>query len=141
MLSDSALDKIALAKGIKIAKEELEEEVRFLSMEAAHQRQYAALMHGMDMLDMDAGAEARDAIIAQALQNLRIRHLIDDTIREQAFTVSKEELEAEAEAVAQRQNTTLDMVRGFFGDDFGMLKRDVLEKKALQYLETNAPRL
>mgnify|MGYP002865737780 CR=1 FL=1 len=137
MLSDAALDRIALDRGIKIGKEELEEEVNYLNLEAAHQRQYAALMHGMDLLELNADESAREALIAQALRNLRIRRLIDDTIREQAFQVTQEDLEAEAEGVARRQNVSVDMVRGFFGPDLGMLKSDVLEQKALQWLETH----
>ena len=137
MLSDAALDRIALDRGIKIGKEELEEEVNYLNLEAAHQRQYAALMHGIDLLELNADESAREALIAQALRNLRIRRLIDDTIREQAFQVTQEDLEAEAEGVARRQNVSVDMVRGFFGPDLGMLKSDVLEQKALQWLETH----
>ena len=137
MLSDRALDEIALARGIKVTREELEEEVYQLNIEAAHQRQYAAMMHGADSVPA-ADEAARNALTEQAMQNIRIRRLIEETIREQAFEVTPEELEEEARAVAERQKVSLDMVRGFFGDDFGLLRRDVLEKKALAYLEETA---
>lgn len=136
MLTDIQLEQIAIRSGIKIPADELEQEVKLLNAEAAHKRQYDALMNGMSTDMSQPSEEAWEGLKLQALRNLRIQHLIDETIRKEDFKVTKEELEEEANALAKRQNTSLDMVRGFFGEDFALLKRDVLEKKALEYLQS-----
>ena len=44
-------------------------------------------------------------------------------------TVSPEELLAEAEAMAERQGTTVEEIKRFFGQDLSLLERDVRENK------------
>ena len=61
-------------------------------------------------------------------------------ITEQNFTVTREDLDAEAVAMAERQNTTVDMIKTFFGENLSMLERDVKERKALDWIYIQASR-
>ena len=48
--------------------------------------------------------------------------------------VTGKDLQAEGEAIAQRQNTTLDEVRNLFGKDLSLLHRDLQVRKVLKLL-------
>ncbi len=52
----------------------------------------------------------------------------------EGFEASPEELLAEAEAMARRQNTTVEMVQSFFGKDLAGLTGDVKRRKAKEFL-------
>lgn len=48
--------------------------------------------------------------------------------------MTDQELQDYAEAMARRQNTTMDMVRRFFGDDLALLAGDVRHQKAEEWI-------
>lgn len=138
MAHEFELEKIAIAKGIEVPEDMLEEEIYMLNVQAAHNRQYANLSGQLSMQELMASSanadEAIEQLKAQALMNLRVDLLLAKTIEEQDFELTTEELEAEAEAMAKRQNTSVDMIKSFFGEDLSGLRRDLLERKATAYL-------
>ena len=56
-----------------------------------------------------------------------------DLVKRLGLTVSRGELEDEAIALAQREGTSLEDVKRFFGEDLSMLERDVLNRKAREW--------
>lgn len=78
-------------------------------------------------------AEQMEYLRAQALVQAKEQLVLQAILREQAFTITQQELEAEAAAMAQRQNTTVDSIRRFFGKDFSLLRNDLLQRKAIAW--------
>ena len=60
-------------------------------------------------------------------------------VREEQIQVSEAELRQAAEALAEEEHTTLEMVRRFMGEDYALLKKDVLNKKARAFLAEASP--
>ena len=134
IMNDPKLDQLILESGVQVPQEAVEEEAGTLAMEWAHQQQYEALRTG-DFSYMFQSREARQKeFLAQALRRLQVQQLVDDVIAQQNIQITQEELEAEAQAMAERMDVGMDMVRSFFGDDLRMLKRDLQERKALDFL-------
>ena len=136
-IDDEKLKQLCERYGIEVTDEAVAEETRLRVQQRLHQLKYEGLATGSfvdyyfadpDKLYEELLPESRSAVIMEAL----IKAIID----EHGLTVSSEELESEAEEVAKRQNATVEELRGFFGDDLSLLKRDVLEKKALDLLQT-----
>ena len=135
MLSERILEEIALEKGVEVSQEELQEEIRALDMDVDHLRFFPDVTCGIEALSQEGTTPMRDVIRTLAMRNLRIRHLLDNTIREQAITVTEEELSAEVDAIAQRQQVSRGTVLAVAGRDYGILRQDVLRKKAREWLE------
>ena len=75
-------------------------------------------------------AEQAEELRAAALFEAKEPLVLKRIIAEQGLTASRAELEAEAAAMAERENSTVEMVKRFFGEDLALLERDVLERKA-----------
>ena len=52
----------------------------------------------------------------------------------QTIPVTQEELEAEAAAIARRQNTTVAELKRFLGEDLAMLQSDLKKRKAAAWV-------
>jgi len=74
----------------------------------------------------------------EAFKLVKTRLVIQGIIDEEKFTLSKDELEAEAEAIATRQQTSIDEVKKFLGEDLEMLKKDLLVRKAIDFVYAHA---
>lgn len=66
---------------------------------------------------------AVEAALFEAKEPLVLR----DLAKKLAIGVTYEELLAEGEAMAQRQGTTMEEIKRFFGDDLALLEREVLD--------------
>ena len=55
--------------------------------------------------------------------------VLKDLAKKLDIQVTPEELLAEGQAIAERQGSTLDEVKRFFGQDLAFLERDVRENK------------
>lgn len=75
-------------------------------------------------------AEIREDLILEQKEN----YILTKIIESEGFEAAPEELLAEAEAMARRQNTTVEMVQSFFGKDFAGLAGDVKKRKAKDFL-------
>ena len=60
--------------------------------------------------------------------------VLKEIIARENFAVTREELEVEAEAMAQRQNTSVEMIKSFFGEELAMLETDVKQRKAMDWI-------
>ena len=122
------------AYDIDVPEEAVENELAYIRLEMKHRMQYDRLSGGgMHLFPDDELEKQADELQAAALFEAKAPRVVKAIIAEQGFTVTPEELEAEARVVAERQNATMDMMKMFFGDDFSLLERDVLERKAIDW--------
>lgn len=120
---------------IEVPDAMVENELQYITLEMKHRMQYDTLTSGQ--LHLNPGAELaeqekelREAARYEAKSELVLKAVI----AKQGFTVSPEELEAEAAAMAQRQNATVEQLKLFFGEELAMLERDVKERKAVDWI-------
>lgn len=71
-----------------------------------------------------------EALQAEALRRAKEMLVLREIMAAQTFPVTPEELEAEAAAIARRQNTTVAELKRFLGEDLAMLQRDLKKRKA-----------
>jgi FKBP-type peptidyl-prolyl cis-trans isomerase (trigger factor) len=134
VMQDAVLTERAEASDIEVSEEQVEEEVQLW---------VAALQQRM-ILDMDAGeyldriqnelpgrvAEYRKDVV----RDLKIELFLKQLIEKEDFEVTPEELEAEAHAIAERQNTSVEMVKSFLGEDLHSVRHDIQVKKAIEFI-------
>ena len=132
------IDKIAAYNDVRISEETLEAEVNLMQLELRHRIQYEQMTTGI--VDYSGeGMEARFASLREeAERQLKADAVIEGVIAAEQFAVKREELEAEAAAIAQRKNIPIEMVKGFFGEELSPIKKDLLVAKALAFLYDNA---
>ena len=122
------------AYDIDVPEEAVQNELEYLRLAMRHNMQYdrltggdAHLFPGRELSQQEE--ELRAAALFEAKEPLVLKRIIAG----QGFEVSRQELEAEAAAMAEREGSTVEMVKRFFGDDLKMLERDVLERKAIDW--------
>lgn len=132
---DTALRKYVEEYPIEVPESLVENEYHYIMLEMRHRMQYDTLTGGRHHIFPQAELEAqREELLHAAYFEAKSPLVLRNVIAEQNFTVSKEELEAEAEAMAKRQNATIEMIKTFFGEDLAMLERDVKERKAIDWI-------
>ena len=77
--------------------------------------------------------ERKKEMEKEAYFTVKSRLVLKELIASRKFSVTRRELEAEALAMARRQNTTVEMIKRFFGEEMELLERDLLERKAMDY--------
>ena len=120
---------------ITVPDERVEEELRVMLMALSRQMQYAVFTTGRDArLPTAEEQEAqREELRDEAHLAVKEELVLAELLARHDFPVSREELEAEAEAVARRQDVTVEMVRGFFGEDLALLAREIRQRKAMDW--------
>ena len=141
MNKDVLLRKYILDYDIEVPEHLIENELNYIMLEMRHRMQYDTLtgggLHLFPQAELDAQKEEfYQAAYYEAKYDLVMKAIIT----EQNFTVTREDLDAEAVAMAERQNTTVDMIKTFFGENLSMLERDVKERKALDWIYIQASR-
>ena len=130
-VTDKLLLKMAEEKGISIPEEEIEAETDIQLSGRYQSMKYAAMGSGnmAELMTLDRDAlreETREAVIKE----LTIDKVIKEIVKTEDIQVTAEELTREAERIAREQNSSMEMVKRFFGDDFSGLSGDVKIKKA-----------
>lgn len=119
---------------IEVPESAIQNELEYIELQMRHNMQYDRLTGGDPHLFPSRElAQQADELRAIALFEAKAPRVLKEIIAARGITATPDELRAEAEAIAERQNATMDMVRTFFGDDFGLLERDVLERKAIDW--------
>lgn len=118
------------AYDIDVPEERIEQEYQLVRADMKHRMMYAQMSGGETHLfpDMEL-AEQEDEILAAAVFEAKEPLVLRDLAKKLDVTVSPEELLAEAEAMAERQGTTVEEIKRFFGQDLALLERDVRENK------------
>ena len=118
---------------VEVSRETVANELQYLILETKQRFQYDTLTGAMAHPDPQGELEELlPELQKEALFAAKADLVIKKVIAENHLTATPQELEAEAEAMAKRQNTTVEMIRRFFGSDLALLEKDVLEKKAME---------
>lgn len=134
---EAAMKKFVEQYDIKVPQELVDEEYRFCVMNMKHQMRYAEMAGEMQMNPLeqrqtmaDMEAELKEA----ARYNVKEELVIKDIMKKPDFAVTSEELEQYAVEMAQRQNSDMEMVKKFFGEDLALLESDVRRQKAEEWI-------
>lgn len=132
---DAAWKRFVENYEIDVPEDAVENELHFIMLDMRHRMRYDTLTGGSYHFNARAElAEQEEELRAVARLEVKSGLVMKALLAEHQFTVTKEELEAEAAAMAQRQNTTVEMIQGFFGADLAMLERDVKERKVIDWV-------
>lgn len=131
---DEAVTALAGQYGITAPPKQVEAEMSALEQEFYCRMRYESLASGM--IPVSAKPD-HDELYAQAVQSVLTRLVLEHVIAAEKLTVTREELEEEAQAIAKRQNMPADLVKGFLGPDLHLLRRDLLEQKAMDLISGN----
>lgn len=133
--NDNAFFRIIAASDFEVPQALVDEEASLLTAELKHQIQYQSLTGTLaEPVSPEEMDERLEELKREALLSVKARLIIQNVIHSRELDVSREELEAEASAMAQRQNTTIELVKRFLGEDLGLLRRDLLERKAIELI-------
>ena len=113
-----------------------ENEVRQLATGLFQQMRYDAMAQGkiLDIFGPQAEERIRQAQEG-AIWEIKRDLLMDALLQAVQVPVTDEDLEREAGEIAGRQNTTVEELRSFFGEDLALLRKDVQVRKTLDLLK------
>lgn len=134
MTDESAWRDYVLAYDIEVSEERVEEELALVRADLKHRMMYAQMSGGETHLfpEMEL-AQREDELRQIALFEAKEPLVVKDLAARLQVVVTPEELLTEAQALAEREGSTLDMLRRFFGEDFAMLERDVRDRKIREW--------
>lgn len=122
------------AYDIEVPQEAIDNELAYIELDMKHRMQYDRLSGGgMHLFPERELQQQADELRAAAVFEAKAPRVVKDIIAKREITATREELEAEAVAMAERQGSTIEMVKRFFGEDLALLERDVLERKAIDW--------
>lgn len=131
---DDAWRDYVAAYPLEVPQERVDNELQLLLADMRHRMQYDTLTSGALHLNPYAELEEQmEELKAAALHEAKSDLVMRELLAHQEFPITREELEAEAEAMAQRQDTTVELIKRFFGEDLSMLERGLQEQKAVDW--------
>ncbi len=119
---------------ISVPDEAVEAEHTLLLAEFKHRLTYDSMAIGQSIYQHEGLEEQLEALKCEAVFHVKAKLVLDDVIEQENLSVSAKELEEEGRAIAQRQGMTLEQVKDLLGADLSMIKRDLLERKALDFI-------
>jgi trigger factor len=132
-MQEDILEKFVEESDVVAPENLVEEAYDRLILEITHKRKYEAMMTGQ--FYMPGTMEFSEEYIRQeALKQVKTGLALEEVIQKQKLEATKEELETEAKAMADRQQTTVEAIKGFFGEDLSILKQDILIRKAIDFI-------
>lgn len=122
--------RYVLAYDIEVSQEEVEEELYRIRADMKHRMMYEQMSGGAPhpFPEMELEEQA-DALVEAAVFEVKEPLVLKDLTKKLDVQVTPEELLAEGQTIAERQGSTLDEVKRFFGQDLAFLERDVRENK------------
>lgn len=119
---------------IDVPESAIENELAYITLDMKHRMQYDQMSGGgLHLFPQMELAEQEAELRAAAVFEAKAPRVLKEIIAQQGITTTRDELEAEARAIAEREGSTIEMVKRFFGEDYALLKRDVLERKAMDW--------
>jgi len=135
MNREEKIKAFVMAYDIEVPAAKVENELNYIKAQLRHGMQYDTLTGGALHIFPEAELEAQRAELEKlAYFEVKQELVLKDIVEQQRFSVTKEELEAEAAAMAARQGCTVEMIQSFFGENLAMLERDVKMKKAEDWI-------
>lgn len=127
---DELWREYVLAYDVAVPAERIQEEYRLICADMKHRMMYSQMNGEEKHIFPEAElAEQEDVLRAAALFEAKEPLVLRDLEEKLDVSVTYDELIAEAEAMAERQRTTIGELKRFFGDDLALLERDVREAK------------
>lgn len=140
MTTEERFSRFAAQYPLVVPPDAVQQELDLLILEEKQRMQYEMLtgtaMHLQPQLELE---DRMDDLRHQALDTAREALVLQALLAEHTFTITPQELEAGAEALARRQNTTADELRRFLGPELSLLRRDLLEQKAMIWAGEQLP--
>lgn len=134
---DTIIDQTAERFGIIVPQEKVENEATAMRMELQYRMQYRRLTSGNPYVDHEALQQELNAIELEAYRQVKTQLVLERVVKEEDLSVTQQELEEEAQAIATRQNMSLDMVKDFLGESLEPIRKDLLLRKAEEWILTN----
>ena len=103
----------------------VEEEFQISLMDMRHRMVYAGMSGGPQLNPLEQRA---------ALEEMKEELVMKELMKRDEFAVSPEELHEYAEEMVVKQNTDMEMIKRFFGEDLAMLETDVKRRKAEDWI-------
>jgi len=120
---------------IAVPQDRVEQELYLIRQDIMHRMRYEAMAGGRNYpfpaMELE---KQKNELLQAAVFEVKSELVLKDLIAKHGFTATREELEAEAAAMAERQNTTIEIIKQFFGEDLKMLESDVLKNKAREWI-------
>lgn len=132
-MKEELLEAFVEASNFEVPKDQLEETIAQLTTEILHRKRYEYMAVGQIFMPEDI-EQFTEEIRNLAYTQLKTQLVLEDIIEKEAFEVTVEELEEEAQALAERQQLTLEAVKDFLGEDMVSLRKDILIRKAIDFI-------
>ncbi len=137
-MRDAALRRAVEMAPFSAPEEEVEAEYQRLLAEFRHRRIYESMSACRPLYGYEGLEEQMEKLRGEAAFQVGAQLVLADIIRREGLTVSEEEVEAEGKAIAQRQEIPLEQVKDFLGPDMAMVRADLLERKAMDFIVEHA---
>lgn len=134
---EEAVKRFVADYPIQVPEEMVEQEYQDRLLILRHQMAYSRMTGSTRMNPLEqmrAQEELKEELRAAAYDAVKEDLVLQDVMEKSDVSVTQEELMAYAQEMAQRQNTTIEMIRRFFGDNLAMLERDVKRQKAVDQI-------
>lgn len=116
-----------------VDEEALEQETEYTFMASMQSMRYDVMFGRAPAEEIDP-EEMKEQIRQDLIREQKEAVILRSIIEQEEITASGEELQEEAESMAKRQDTTLEMIRSFFGEDLKGLAGEVQRRKAKDFL-------
>jgi len=130
---EGAIRKFIQQYEIEVPQELVEEEFKLCILDMKHKLVYGQMTGSSRMNPLEqaqALEEAQEELREVAYLTVKEDLVMRELLKQDRFRATAEELEAYGQAMAQRQKTTMEMIRKFFGEDLHLLESDVRRQKA-----------
>lgn len=130
------------AYDIDVPEEQIQNELHIIIQQEKHRMQYDTLTTGTLHLHRQKELEDQMEDMRQAARfEVKAALVVKKLLDQMDFSVSRDELEAEAAMIAKRQNASPEMVKRFFGEDLSGLERSVKEEKVKNWIYEQTVRI
>lgn len=134
---EGAIHQFVRAYNVEVPRELVEEEYRLCLMDMKHKMVYGQMVGTNSLNPMEqtqAIQDSQEELMEVAYFNVKEELVMKELMGREEFAVTPQELQDYAQTLAQRQNTTMEMVRRFFGEELTLLESDVRRQKAEDWI-------
>lgn len=137
--ADLLLDQIISETEIPVSEARVEQELNYELAGFLQKRRYLAMGgdHQLEEVDLE---EWQREIRREIIRDQKVEWILNAVIDREKLTVSFQELEEMAIKLSEEEQTTLEMVQRFMGEDYALLKKDALYEKAKRWMAAKAKR-
>jgi FKBP-type peptidyl-prolyl cis-trans isomerase (trigger factor) len=115
----------------------VDEEIQIVTMDIRHRMTYGNMAGQNNLNPMEQLSkieEMDDEIHDIAYLNVKEELVMKELMDRDEFAVDQAELEAYALQMSEKENTSMELIKKFFGDDLAMLEGSIRRKKAEDWI-------